>query len=247
MFRLVSGEVIVGIISIVVAILIGIASFFGSRHFNRKCKTLWHRERSYALVERRRTDERIEILFDGDPVPDVYVSIIGLWYRGTSAIVEDDYRAPVTIDFGDARVLDAEIEDSSPEGLPMGLSVDNPHKVVFSPVALNDNNVVRARVLLTSRRSRPKVTGHIVDVEIRDRWEYNSLSDRLDNGLFAMMITGVGVSMVGAILLLFFSSDNFVPLWIVIIVFGGLGLSMGSTLLMPIQSLLERYQEKVPI
>src|SRR5215217_4308351 len=118
MTEFLSGEILRWAIGILVTIFIAVASLFVPWLLNRRRKTLWHRESSYPLVERRRKDERIEILFDGESVPDVYIFVIGLWYRGTSAIVEDDYRTPVTIDFGDARVLDAEIVDLSPEGLP---------------------------------------------------------------------------------------------------------------------------------
>jgi hypothetical protein len=212
------------VIVVFVTILIAIASLFVPWLLSHRRKTLWYRESSYPLVERRRKDERIDILFDGESVPDVYISVIGLWYRGTSAIVEDDYRTPVTIDFGDARVLDAEIVDLSPEGLPARLSVENSHKVIFSPVAMNDNDVVRARVLLTSRRPTPKITGHIVDVKIRHHLEHKTVPDIVFRALFAMMSVGGALFVFGTILAFSFSSGELVPQSIAFVFFTGMGL-----------------------
>ena len=112
---------------------------------------------------------------------------------------------------------------------------------------MNDDNVVRARVLLTSRRSQPKVTGHIVDVKIRDRRESRSLMDIVLRAMLVMILTGASLAVVGLVLMLLFVSDNFVPLWTAFILFSGLGVMMCSILLIPISGLIERYQEKAPI
>jgi hypothetical protein len=80
------------------------------------------------------------------------------------AIVEDDYRTPVTFDFGAARVLAAEVVDAKPDGLQTNLSGEGgDNRVVLDPVALNDGDSITARVLLTNK-STPKVSGHIVGV-----------------------------------------------------------------------------------
>lgn len=58
---------------------------------------------------------------------------------------------------------------TSPEGIPATLSVEESRKVVFTPIGMNDDDVVTARVLLTSPNNRPDVTGHILGVrKIRD-------------------------------------------------------------------------------
>jgi hypothetical protein len=243
-----SGENLRWAIGILVTILLAVASLTVPSLLSRRQRTLWYRESSYPLVERVRTDERVEILFDGESVPDVYISVIGLWYRGTSAIVEDNYRTPVTVDFGEARVLDAEIVDTLPEGLPAELSVEAPQKVTFSPVAMNDGNVVKARVLLTSRRKKPKITGHIVDARIRDHREHKTFPDLMIRALFAMMATGIALFFIGTVLALLFSSDNFVPKGIVLVMFSGIGLLGACTLLMlPTMVLFERSIDKSPI
>ncbi len=243
-----SGEILRWAIGILVTILIAIASIFVPWLLSRRHRTLWYRQSSYPLVERRRKDERIEILFDGESVPDVYISVIGLWYRGTHAIVEADYRTPVTVDFGDARVLDAEITNLSPEGLPVELSVESPQKVIFSPVAMNDDNVVKARVLLTSRREKPKFTGHIVDVKIRNYREYKTFPDLMVRVIFAMGGTGMALVLIGVVLTVLFVNDNFEPKIIVLLLFAGVGLVVFSTLLVfPTMHLFSRAVDKSPI
>lgn len=242
-----SGETLRWAIGILVSILIAISTLFVPLLLSRRRKTLWYRASSYPLVERRRQDERIEILFDGESVPDVYVYVIGLWYRGPNAVVEDDYRTPVTIDFGDARVLDAEIVHLSPEGLPADLSVKESCRVVFSPVAMNDDNVVKARVILTSRRT-PKVTGHIVEVKIRDHREHKTFPDIMVRALIGTAVLGMALFLIGSILMIFFTSGDFVPLSIAFVAFTGVGLLTVCTLLMfPIMSLSDRSIDKSPI
>ena len=88
--------------------LVGVAAILVLILINRKSKIIWYSTSTHPLV-RSRFDERIELLFDGEPVPNVYATIIGLRYQGAEPIVEDNYRTPVTFDFGDARVLDAEV------------------------------------------------------------------------------------------------------------------------------------------
>ena len=250
MFELLNSETSRWVVGVIVTILIGMASVFAPRFLNRKRKTLWYRERSYPLVRRGVEDERIEILFDGEPVPDVYMSTIGLWYQGTDPIVEDDYRTPVTFDYGEARVLDAEIVSSSPEGLTAGLSVENARRVIFSPVAMNDGNVVTARALLTSRRRSPKVAGHIVDVkEIKDHREYRSFPDYLFR--IAIAMTGAGAALMLIFVLIFAvllspASPENAPL--PSIVWGAIGLMAGGTILLfPAVFLTFRSIDKSPL
>jgi hypothetical protein len=151
------------IIGIVVTILIGVAAIIGPPFIHRKRKRLWYQASIYPLV-REELDERITILFDGKAVPNVYVSIIGLRYKGTDPIMEDDYRSPVTFDYEDAQILDAEIFETEPDGINAHTFVKDESKVVFEPIALNDENRIAARVLLSGRNT-PKVSGHIVGVK----------------------------------------------------------------------------------
>jgi hypothetical protein len=122
------------LIGIVVTILIGVAAIAAPAFVNRKRKRLWYWASIYPLV-REKLDERITILFDGDAVPNVYVSIIGLRYKGTDPIMEDDYRSPVTFDYEDAQILDAEVFETAPDGINAHTLVKGENKVVFEPIA----------------------------------------------------------------------------------------------------------------
>jgi hypothetical protein len=249
MAEFLNSEVTRWAIGILVTILVAIASLFVPWFLSRRRKTLWHRENSYPLVESGGADERIEILFDGESVPDVYMSVIGLWYRGTGPMVEDDYRTPVTVDFGEARVLDAEIVNASPEGLPARLSVEDSHRVVFSPVAMNDDNVVRARILLTSRRRPPKVTGHIVDVKIRNVREHRTFPDLLIIAFLGMAGVGLTLAVIGMILGLLLSAPtgqvHSIPAVMLLV---GFALLIGGTcLLLPTMYMFTRSLDRIPI
>jgi len=151
------------IIGIVVTILLGGIGIVVPYFINRKRKRLWYQTSIYPLV-RETLDERIAILFDGEAVPNVYVSIIDLRYKGTEPIMEDDYRTPITFDFGATQILDAEVFETKPDGISGCVSVKDKNRVVFEPIALNDENRIAARVLLTSRNT-PRVRGHIIGVK----------------------------------------------------------------------------------
>jgi hypothetical protein len=242
-----SSEILQWAIGLFVTILIAVATLFVPWLLQRRRKNLWYRISSYPLVERRRKDERIEILFDGESVPDVYISVIGLWYRGTSAIVEDDYRTPVTVDYGDSQILDAEMLEPSPEGVPAELSVEDSQRVIFAPAALNDDNVMRARVLLTSRQ-RPKITGHIVDVKLRNYREHRTFGDVMVRVTFAIVGIGLALFIIGTILALLLSSGDKIPLGVAFAIFGGLALVMaGVLLIIPFSILSFRAIDKSPI
>ncbi len=78
-------------------------------------------------------------------------------------------RTPPTFDFRDAHILDAKAIGSSPPKLEVPLEIISSSKLVFNPIAMNDGNVVSARVLMTPPNTSPRVTGHIVGVNrIRD-------------------------------------------------------------------------------
>jgi len=130
---------------------------------NRQRKHLWYRVSVYPVVEAG-VDQRIDVLFEGSPVPNVYAAIIRLYYAGTEPLVEGDYRTPITFDFGDAKILTAELVSTKPAGINAHVNTTESSAFTLEPVALNDGNRLTARALITDRKY-PKVKGHIVGIK----------------------------------------------------------------------------------
>lgn len=164
---------------------------------NRQHKHLWYRVYLYPVVEAG-VDRRIDVLFEGSPVPNVYAAIITLRYVGTEPILEGDYRAPVTFDFGDAKILTAELVSTKPAGINASVNTTEDSAFALEPVALNDNNRLTARALITDDKY-PKVKGHIVGIkELRDERSKREWSGIIIFAWGGLLLLGLLVGVVGS-------------------------------------------------
>ena len=155
-----------------------ISAFLITRYRKRR---LWHWSSVLPLVQEN-WNEKIIVQFDrGDrkeEIPNLYMCIIGLRYKGRPAIRVDDYGTPVTFDFGDAEVLDAEVFETEPRRMDAKVltkadtdagAVDENEGVkknvaVLKPMIFTNKNQITARVLLT-QPNPPTVLASITDVE----------------------------------------------------------------------------------
>ena len=184
--ELLANESVRWTIGTVITLLIGVAAIFVPYYLNRERKHLWYQVFVYPVIEERFAD-RITLLFDGDPVPNVYATIIRLRYQGTDPIVEDDYRTPVTFSFGKAEILSAELVDTAPPGINAAVKSEDVGRIVFEPVALNDGNRLLARVLSTTGEE-PGIEGHIVGIK-----EFRDLRSKRDWSDTAFLVGMVGI------------------------------------------------------
>ncbi len=149
-----------------------------SLYVNRKRKRIWFNANVFPVVGQS-LSSRIKVSLDGDVLPDVYVCAIKLLYKGSEPLLEDDFRSPITFEFGDSQVLDVEVTRTEPNGIKAHAYADKKNNFKVDPVALNDNNRVYARALLT-KSAQPKVSTHIVGVKrIQHESQRNKLPDRL--------------------------------------------------------------------
>ena len=66
-----------------------------------------------VLLKKGKVDSKLEILFDGKSVKDVYLSVIRLTNTGKIEIKPEDIYERITINFGDnSKVLTSEISNS---------------------------------------------------------------------------------------------------------------------------------------
>jgi hypothetical protein len=188
------------IIVTLVPLVVGSGVIFGPWLLTRRRKNLSYRTSVYPVVIEG-LEEQVELLFQGQHVPDAYVSIITLHYRGNEPIVEDDFRTPVTFDFGDTRVLSAEVIRTQPKGINATLTLRSGNRVGLEPISLNNKNRIEARVL-TTNPTQPTVSGHIVGVtEIRDQ-------DRAWPWRITFVFTSLSITLLGAILVLIDASTK---------------------------------------
>ncbi len=165
----------IGVIGIAVPALIAIAAIVVPILVNRRSKRLWYKRVIYPVIEEE-IHERMQVTFDGEVVPNVYVSVISLRYEGPESLIEEHFREPISFDYGEAKVLDVEVIAKHPEGVNPSMNVHAPNKVVLDPLALNDGNEITARVLSTGPKRRPRVMGHIVG--IKEFQDFDKKQDR---------------------------------------------------------------------
>jgi hypothetical protein len=209
------------VISTLIAVVVGLGAIFNQHILARRRKTLWYQTSVYPVVIEG-LEEQVELLFHGQHIPDAYVSIITLHYRGNAPIIEDDYRVPVSFDFGDTKVLSAEVISTQPTGINATLTLWDGNRVELEPIALNDKNRIEARVLTTDP-THPTVSGHIVEVnEIRDQdqaWPWRRTFE------FAL----AGIMLLGMILFIIGTPKGATPASSTLSPLGAIGLTLAFT------------------
>lgn len=165
----------------------------------RKRKRLWYDADVYSVVGKN-LSSRIQVSLDSKVLPDVYVCPVRLLYKGTEPLLKEHFQTPIVFDFGDSQVLDVEVTKTLPEGIKATVYTDKDNKFRFNPVALNNDSLLYARVLLT-KRALPKATSHIVDVPpIQHMSQRNSLMKKGFIGSLDTFVIGGILLMLGLIL-----------------------------------------------
>ena len=72
-------------IGIIVTVMVGLATIFVPRYLGRARKQLWYRDSAWPLVDTP-SDKRIKILFDDQPVRDIFLVILRLRFRGNQPV-----------------------------------------------------------------------------------------------------------------------------------------------------------------
>lgn len=155
---------IIGVVAAVVAIPIAI--YFGFRQSPQKAAE-WRIEALGDLVSVSRTipaGGQLEILFDGRPVQNVQFMVLAFHNTGGLPIDEDEYRAPLSLIFGDqAQIFTAEITEKQPDDLETTVSI-NENQVTFSAALLNAGDSFSVQIIGTGLTSGLSTGGRILGI-----------------------------------------------------------------------------------
>jgi hypothetical protein len=158
----------IGLIGVVSAIILGVVLF----RLQRRRKELGYRVLSETRVVsvEAAVGERVQILYEGQPVSNVYLVVVELVNSGNQPIIPDDYHYPLHIGLGQgARVLAAEQVSSKPNGITAPVSItESLERVRVDPVLLNAGDSLGLKFLVTQYGGNLDVDARVVGVrEIR--------------------------------------------------------------------------------
>ncbi len=146
----------------IIAILVSVSIFF----LERKKKSLTYETISEAslLTLNEELNEKVQILYDGKVIKDVYLIILKIRNNGNSAILEKDFIKPIQINFSDkTQILSAEIIRTIPSNLNVEISLRT-NQIGLAPVLLNSGDSISLKLLLTGHDGVMHLNGRIVGV-----------------------------------------------------------------------------------
>lgn len=108
---------------------------------------------------------RIQLLWDGEPLPAVSLVVVKLMNTGNQEIVAADYERPVALLFpGAAQVLAAEVTDAKPPALRPALTIGD-RRVTLEPCLLNGGDALTVAVLVETFAGELLLDGRIAGVK----------------------------------------------------------------------------------
>jgi hypothetical protein len=151
-----------GVLLAFIAIIVAIAIYY--RQKQRK-------ELAFGLLSARNlvtvSDQvagRVQITFDGVPVKNIQLVVIGLKNSGDKPLLAADFERPVTVGFGSrAKVLSAGIAKQSPANLGAEV-IFRESQIQVSPLLLNSDDYLIVQVLLAAPSFEIKPDVRIVGV-----------------------------------------------------------------------------------
>lgn len=164
---------------------------------------LWmqHRRKalSYEIISRtpllsveEEVKGKLQILFDGKSVQDVYLVVVRIINTGNVSIESADYEDPVNLSFGEnCLILTTDISKTNFKSLRASTNIEKT-KVVLAPVLLNKGDSITIKMLISHFDNEIEVDGHIAGVK--------SIRKLVDERVkyFILMLCGVGMSLVGS-------------------------------------------------
>jgi hypothetical protein len=116
--------------------------------------------------------ENLEVLYNGKQVQDVQLIIAKIINTGNVPIKSIDYERPINFNFGEnARILTAEVTETSPDSLKASANVEG-KKVILPPTLMNNRDWITLKILVNQYDGPISVDGRIVGVkEIKDYTE----------------------------------------------------------------------------
>ena len=135
--------------------------------------------------------ENLEVLYNGKHVQDVQLIIAKIINTGNVPIKSTDYERPINFNFGEnARILTAEVTETSPDSLKASANVEG-KKVILPPILMNNRDWITLKFLVNQYDGPILVDGRIVGVKEIKELKESEINKRL-------FITGVIIGIITA-------------------------------------------------
>jgi hypothetical protein len=159
-------------LGVVVGILVGIITI-GLYFMQRQKKAISFEILSdnALLSVRNEIKSKLQVLYDGKAVKQVYLTLIRIFNSGNVPIQPSDYLQPIEMCFGNnAQILSAEVIESDPKNLDMSLTVEG-DKIILKSTLFNKDEYLKIKTLTTESCHQLTVTGRIVGVKQIKKFE----------------------------------------------------------------------------
>lgn len=137
----------VGVILAILAIFASIA-IYRLQKLNKKL-SYEILARTNLLTHREELENKIQVLYDGNPVQALTVFVIRIWNAGREPIRSDDFERPLSFHIVEpAEILTVAVTAISPESLNPQLSFET-RTLTVSPLLLNPKDTLTIKVLVS--------------------------------------------------------------------------------------------------
>lgn len=178
--------VLLGLVAVAVAIIIYLLQKQNKRF---AYEVVSHNQ---LLTVREELENKLQVLYDGQPTTDICLLLIKLINNGNVAITTKDFEKNLTVSTGDnSRILSAAITDVEPRNLDIEI-IPKLTSITISPTLFNAKDSFTLKVLVSDFSGRITVDGRIVGV--RRISELGSSSPKQFLVLFfALLSSAVGI------------------------------------------------------
>ncbi|WP_223621757.1 hypothetical protein [Lysobacter sp. ESA13C] len=173
----------------------------------------------------------IEITLNGNKIDHPYLSVITMKNAGTKPIIAKDFETNITIQAGQARILQALVTESAPGDLKPVISVRD-NKIEISPLLLNSDDSLTFSVITDSVTPFFSANARIAGIQ---RIKVTDTSGARESRRVVMsIISGICLACLYAALSLcaFPSAERQLNLWATLL--GALACAMGAVILLSI-------------
>lgn len=170
---------ILGVIFTALALVVGI--YFGVRAEQHKSILVQYDTLRSLVSVTSNTSHELTIAYRGQPIANPHLLSAHIENTGTQVIEEKDVERPVTLTFGDAKVVGAEITSTYPPEVNANISTTD-HGVVINHKLLNPSDRISFDILIDGEAKHPEAIARIAGVkalEITNMANTDSRSPRI--------------------------------------------------------------------
>lgn len=147
----------------------------------------------------KEVEQKIQILFEGNPVQTVYLLLIKFINSGNIPILPTDYLKAVNVVFNErCKILSAEILEKEPKSIDVTAKTENT-RISLTPTLLNSDDFFVLKILVSEFDGDVEVEGRIIGVK-----KINKGLPKISIGSSIIVILGLIMMTIGAILVFIF-------------------------------------------